>query len=169
MWNYIERCVQKSSCIEFWKITTIIFPLSFQSLKGRCLISGVILYLENLDEQNKRNVWRILCHMTKNFLVRKDSKVLKYCLKMCQCVCVCVCACACMHMCAQQRETCYTLLSTYYPSHASSMCAPAHTHARTRAHTHTHTRGLKFFIFLWTAIIWNILSLPLPFRARSLH
>jgi len=155
MWNYIERCVQKSSCIEFWKITTIIFPLSFQSLKGSCLISGVILYLENLDEQNKRNVWRILCHMTKNFLVRKDSKVLKNCLKMCQCltclcVCVCVCVCVrarvCMHMCVQQRETCYTLLSTHYPSHASSMCAPARARACTHTHTHTH-EVLNFLYF----------------------
>lgn len=52
---YTEVC-SKESMYWLWKITTITFPLSFQSLKGRCLISGVVLYLDNLDEQNKRNM-----------------------------------------------------------------------------------------------------------------
>jgi hypothetical protein len=41
---YREVC-SKGSMYWIWKITTITFPLSFQSLKGSCLISGVILYI----------------------------------------------------------------------------------------------------------------------------
>ena len=53
---YTEVC-SKESMYWIWKITTITFPLSSQSLTGRCLIFGVVLYLDNLDEQNERNLW----------------------------------------------------------------------------------------------------------------
>jgi hypothetical protein len=43
-----------------WKSNTNNFPLSFQSLKGSSRISGVILYLDFLDEQNKYVAWPLL-------------------------------------------------------------------------------------------------------------
>ena len=53
----VKRSVLEENMYMICKITTITLPLSFQSLKESCLISGVILYLNYLDEQNKRNVW----------------------------------------------------------------------------------------------------------------
>jgi hypothetical protein len=79
--------------------------------------------------------------MTKNFLVGKDSKVLKNCLKMCQCQCVCARA----H--APERDLLHSTLTPAPLTCIKHVCPCMHPRARVcmHAHTHTNTRGLTIF------------------------